>query len=61
MQKVEILCNNGCGRAGEVEGEGVLDGSEIVELEDEIFGEMCLVTPDDPADADVCETELVTT
>jgi hypothetical protein len=31
-----------------------------MELKDEILGKMGLVTPDDPADADVGETKLVT-
>lgn len=30
VQKIEILCNDGCSRAGEIEGEGVLDGSEVM-------------------------------
>ena len=61
MQEVEILRYNGCSGAGEIEGEGILDGSKVVKLEYEIFWEVGLVTPDHPTDANIRETEFVAT
>ncbi len=48
-------------RAGsrEVESEGLLGAAEIVQLEDEVPGQVGFVAPDYPADAGVDEPELV--
>jgi hypothetical protein len=39
--------------AGDVEGEGFFGAAEVVEFEDEVFGEIAFVAPDDPAYAGV--------
>jgi hypothetical protein len=58
--EVEVLRNDRRGRAREVERERVLDRAEIVQLEDEVLREVGLVAPDNPADATVRKSELVT-
>ena len=45
--------------AGEVESVGFLGAAEVVEFEDEVFGEVGLVTPDDPADAGIDKAEFM--
>lgn len=59
MHEVEVLRDDGRSWAREVEREAVFDGAEVVELEDEVLGQVRLVAPDDPADTDVGEAELV--
>ncbi len=44
------------GAFGEVEGEGGLVGTEVVDVEDEFFREEFRAAPDDPAYAGVDET-----
>ena len=48
-----ILTNDLRGAFGEVEGEGGLISTEVVNVEDELFGEVFRGTPDDPANAGV--------
>lgn len=54
-----VLADDLGGALGEVEGEGSLVGTEVVDVEDEFLGEELGVTPDDPADAGVDEAVLV--
>jgi hypothetical protein len=61
VQQVEILCDDGCSGTRKVKRERVFDGSQIVELEDKVLGEMGFVAPDDPSNTDVYKTELVAT
>ena len=44
---------------GEVEREGGLVGAEVVDVEDEVLGQVLLAAPDAPADAGVDEAVLV--
>ena len=48
-----VLADDLGGAFGEVEGEGGLVGAEVVDVEDEFFGEVFGGAPDDPADAGV--------
>ena len=50
-----VLADDLGGALGEVEGEGSLIGAEVVDVEDEFFGEVFGGAPDDPADAGVDE------
>lgn len=59
MQEVEILSDDGMCGPGEVQREGVLNGAEVVQLEDEVLREVFWGTPDDPADSDVRKTKLM--
>lgn len=61
VHEVEVLRNNGRGGAREVEREAVFDGAEVMELEDEVLGEVGLVAPDDPAYTNICKAEFVAT
>ena len=60
VHEIEILRDDWMRRAGEVERERILDGAEVVQLEDEVLREELGGTPDDPTDTDVRKTELVT-
>ena len=51
MDEVVVLDDDLGAWAGEVKCVGLLGAAEVVELEDEVFGEEGLVTPDDPAEA----------
>ena len=53
MEKVEVLGNDRSCRSREVEGEGVFDGSEVVQFENELFRKMCFVPPYNPPYANV--------
>lgn len=54
-----VVLANDLGRAlGEVEGEGGLLGAEVVDVEDEVLGEVVAGAPDGPADAGVDEAVL---
>ena len=44
-----VLANDLGGALGEIEGEGGLVSTEVVDIEDEFFGEVFRCTPDDPA------------
>ena len=59
VDEEEVLGDDLGAGAGEVEGVGFLGAAEVVELEDEVFGQVGLVSPDDPADSCVDESELV--
>ena len=48
-----ILTDDLRGAFGEVEGEGGLICTEVVNVEDELFGEIFRGSPDDPANAGV--------
>lgn len=54
-----VLTQNLRGATGEVEGEGSLIGTEVVDVENELLGEVLGVTPDGPADTGVNQTVLV--
>ncbi len=53
-----VLADDLAGSLGEVESEGRLVGTEVVDVEDELLGEILGGAPDDPADAGVDETVL---
>lgn len=59
VHEVEVLRDDRVRGARKVERERVLDRAEVVQLEDEVLREELLRAPDDPADTDVRETELV--
>lgn len=44
---------------GEVESEGGLIGAEVIDVEDELFGEVGLAPPDDPPNSGVDEPVFV--
>ena len=48
-----ILTDDLRGAFGKVEGEGGLICTEVINVEDELFGEIFRGTPDDPANAGV--------
>jgi hypothetical protein len=50
-----VLADDLGGTLGEVEGEGRLVGSEVVDVEDELLGEVFGGSPDDPANTGVDE------
>lgn len=51
-----VLADDLGGTFGEVEGEGGLVGTEVVDVEDELLGEVFGSTPDNPADSWVDES-----
>lgn len=53
-----VLADDLGGALGEVEGEGGLLGAEVVDVEDEVLGEVLAGAPDGPADAGVDEAVL---
>lgn len=59
MQEVEVLRDDRVRRTREIERERVLDGAEVVQLKDEVFGEVFLRAPDDPSHTDIGKTEFV--
>ncbi len=59
MNEIVVLRNDLGTRAGEIQRVGLLGTTKIVELEDQMLGKVGLVTPDDPTDTGVDETELV--
>lgn len=54
-----VLADDLGGALGEVEGEGGLLGAEVVDVEDEVLGEVLVGAPDDPANTGVDEAILV--
>ena len=46
-------------RAGKVESVGLFGAAKVVEFEDKVFGEVGLVTPDDPANASVDKAKFM--
>ena len=60
VQKIEVLSDDGRRWPRKVERERILDASEVMKLEDEIFWKVFFRPPYDPADTDICETELMT-
>ncbi len=59
MNEIIILRDDLGAWAGEVQGVGFLCSTKIVQLKDQVFGKVRLVTPDDPANAGIDKTELV--
>ncbi len=59
MNEIVVLRNNLGAWAGEIQGIGFLGAAKVVQFEDEVFGEVGLVTPDDPTDTGIHETEFV--
>lgn len=53
-----VLANDLRGTLGEVEGERGLLSTEVVDVEDQVLGEVVAVAPDGPADTGVDETVL---
>jgi hypothetical protein len=51
VDEVEVLSDDLGARAGEVEGVGLFGAAEVVELENQVLGEVGLVAPDDPPEA----------
>lgn len=51
MDQVVVLHYDLGAGTGEVERVGLFGAAEVVQLEDQVFGEEGLVAPDDPADA----------
>ena len=60
MNQVEVLRDHLSPGTGEVQGKGLFGASEIVEFEDELLGQVRLITPDDPSEASVDEPKLMT-
>ena len=54
-----VLPNDLTSAFAEVEGEGSLIGAEVVNVEDELLGEVLGATPDDPADTGINEAVLL--
>ena len=61
MNEVEVLGDDRRRRSREIEGEGILHRSKVMKLEDQIFGKVGLVTPDDPSNSDIAQSELMST
>ena len=59
MEEQEVLGDDRSSGTTEVEGEGIFNRTEIMELENEILREEALRTPDDPTDANWRKTKLV--
>lgn len=59
VDEEEVLGDDLGAGAGEVEGVGFLGAAEVVELEDEVLGQVGLVPPDDPSYSSVDQSELV--
>lgn len=59
VDETKVLRDDRRRGTGEVEREGVLDRAKVMELEDEILGEMGFVAPDNPTNTDVGQTEFV--
>jgi hypothetical protein len=59
VDEVVVLHDDVGAGAGEVERVGLLGAAEVVQLEDQVFGEEGLVAPDDPADAGGYEAVFV--
>jgi hypothetical protein len=57
--KLVVLRDDLAGAFGEVKCEGGLVGAEVVDVEDELVGQVLLVAPDAPADAGVDEAVLM--
>jgi hypothetical protein len=55
-----VLSNDLRGPTGEIQGEGSLVGTKVVDVEDKFFRKVFWITPDNPADAGVDETVFVT-
>lgn len=59
MKSTLLTSNDLCRRLAEIEGETRLIGSEVVDMEDELFREILLGSPHGPADTGVREAVLV--
>jgi hypothetical protein len=60
MNEVVVLRNDLSSRSREVEGVGLFGSTEVVQLEDQVLGKIAFVSPDDPANAGIDQTKLVT-
>lgn len=59
MDQIVVLRYNLSARAREVERVRLFGAAEVVELEDEVLGEIRFVAPNDPTDTGVDETVFV--
>ena len=59
MNQIVVLGDDLCSWTGEVQCVGLFSAAKVVQLEDEVLGQVGFVTPDDPANTSVDETELV--
>jgi hypothetical protein len=60
VNEVKILGNDRCCGSREVERKRIFDRTKVVELEDEVFGEVGFVPEDHPTNPYVCKPKLVT-
>lgn len=61
VQKIEVLGDYRGRATRKSQRESKFSRAEVVELEDKIFGQMCLVAPDDPSNSNVSHTKFMTT
>lgn len=61
MEEVEVLRNNRRCWPGKVQRERIFHRTKVVKLENEIFGEMGLVPPNNPTDTNVAQTKFMAT
>ena len=59
MDEIVILSDDLSAWTGEVQGVGFFGAAKVVELEDQMLGQVGLITPDDPTDTGIDETELM--
>lgn len=59
VDEVEVLCNDGCGGTGKIKGEGIFNGTKIMQLEDKVLGKVGFVSPDHPPNTNITESKLV--
>lgn len=59
VDEVIVLDQDVGAGASEVERVGLLGAAEVVELEDEVFGEIGFISPDDPTDPGVDKAVFV--
>lgn len=60
MDEVVVLGDDLSAWTGEIERVRFFGAPKVVELKDEMFWEVGLITPDDPADTGINETEFMT-
>jgi len=58
--KIVILCDNLGARSRKVQGIALFSASKVIEFEDEMFRKVGFIAPDDPPNASVDKSELVT-
>lgn len=59
VDEVEVLCNDGCSWTGKIKGEGIFNGTKIMQLEYKILGKVGFVSPDYPSNTNIAESKLV--